>query len=82
MQSPTQNIPSIPGVAGLEFFKEEDKEYFGKLLDQEGRGDEEMGIEELKERKIMRVLLKIKNGSPPVRKVFDYLILDCDETNH
>ncbi|SLM37967.1 Splicing factor 3B subunit 1 [Lasallia pustulata] len=52
-QLPTE----IPGVGDLQFFKAEDMTYFGKLVD-----------EDLKERKIMRLLLKVKNGTPPMRK--------------
>ncbi|KAI8824872.1 armadillo-type protein [Fimicolochytrium jonesii] len=58
--------PEIPGVGGLQFFKPEDMQHFGKLLDQ--REELELTVEELKERKIMRLLLKIKNGTPPMRK--------------
>ncbi|KAL4977601.1 armadillo-type protein [Aspergillus desertorum] len=61
-QLPTE----IPGVGDLQFFKPEDMAYFGKLMD---TGDEStMSVEELKERKIMRLLLKVKNGTPPMRK--------------
>ncbi|KAJ3413449.1 Splicing factor 3B subunit 1 [Chytridiales sp. JEL 0842] len=58
--------PEIAGVGQLQFFKPEDMQHFGKLMDE--KNEEEMSIEELKERKIMRLLLKIKNGAPPVRK--------------
>jgi splicing factor 3B subunit 1 len=61
-QLPTE----IPGVGELQFFKAEDMQYFGKLVD--GADDKDMGVEELKERKIMRLLLKVKNGTPPMRK--------------
>ncbi|KAK4055534.1 U2 snRNP component prp10 [Microbotryomycetes sp. JL201] len=62
-----QDLPtSIEGVGDLQFFKSEDAQYFAKIL---GNEDEsELSIEELKERKIMRLLLKIKNGTPPMRK--------------
>ncbi|KAF1806012.1 armadillo-type protein [Mucor lusitanicus] len=56
----------IPGVGALPFFKEEDMQHFGKLLDEKDEGV--MSMDELKERKIMRLLLKIKNGTPPMRK--------------
>ncbi|KAI8149047.1 splicing factor 3B subunit 1 [Fennellomyces sp. T-0311] len=56
----------IPGVGSLPFFKDEDMQHFGKLL--EDRNEEEMSVDELKERKIMRLLLRIKNGTPPMRK--------------
>jgi splicing factor 3B subunit 1 len=61
-QLPTE----IPGVGDLSFFKNEDMKYFGKLTD--GADENEMTVEELKERKIMRLLLKVKNGTPPMRK--------------
>ena len=56
----------VPGVGDLQFFKESDQQYFGKLAD--GSDENEMTVEELKERKIMRLLLKVKNGTPPQRK--------------
>jgi splicing factor 3B subunit 1 len=61
-QLPTE----IPGVGDLQFFKAEDMAYFGKLTD--GADENTMTVEELKERKIMRLLLKVKNGTPPMRK--------------
>jgi splicing factor 3B subunit 1 len=62
-----QQIPKeIPGVGDLQFFKAEDMAYFGKLTD--GSNEDELSVEELKERKIMRLLLKVKNGTPPMRK--------------
>lgn len=62
-----KQLPSdIPGVGDLQFFKESDMAYFGKLVD--GGDENEMNVEELKERKIMRLLLKVKNGTPPMRK--------------
>lgn len=56
----------IPGVGDLQFFKTEDMTYFGKLVD--GADENAMSVEDLKERKIMRLLLKVKNGTPPMRK--------------
>ncbi|KAL6246055.1 U2 snRNP component prp10 [Rhinocladiella similis] len=56
----------IPGVGDLQFFKAEDMAYFGKLVD--GADENAMSVDELKERKIMRLLLKVKNGTPPMRK--------------
>jgi splicing factor 3B subunit 1 len=51
---------------GLPDLKPEDAAYFGKLLT---RVDEAaLSVEEAKERKIMRLLLKVKNGAPPQRK--------------
>ncbi|KAE8225747.1 hypothetical protein CF326_g7817, partial [Tilletia indica] len=63
------NLPTdIPGVGQLAYFKPEDQQYFEKILKPEEDGFESLTVEELKERKIMRLLLKIKNGTPPMRK--------------
>ncbi|KAF2099907.1 splicing factor 3B subunit 1 [Rhizodiscina lignyota] len=62
-----KDLPSeIPGVGELSFFKAEDMKYFSKLVEQVD--DNSLSVEELKERKIMRLLLKVKNGTPPMRK--------------
>ncbi|KAJ3333392.1 Splicing factor 3B subunit 1 [Blyttiomyces sp. JEL0837] len=71
MQDEQQAAPfevpaEISGVGPLQFFKPEDMQHFSKLLDQ--REDLELTVDELKDRKIMRLLLKIKNGTPPLRK--------------
>jgi splicing factor 3B subunit 1 len=54
----------VPG--GLPFMKPEDYQYFGALLNEED--EEELSAEAQKERKIMKLLLKVKNGTPPQRK--------------
>jgi splicing factor 3B subunit 1 len=59
-------IPYIPGVDGLNYFKADDMKHFSKLM--EIKDDYDMSTDEIKERKIMRMLLKIKNGQPNVRK--------------
>ncbi|KAL5981994.1 Splicing factor 3B subunit 1 [Asimina triloba] len=51
---------------GLPFMKPEDYQYFGALLNEED--EEELSPDEQKERKIMKLLLKVKNGTPPQRK--------------
>ncbi|XP_022991062.1 splicing factor 3B subunit 1-like [Cucurbita maxima] len=51
---------------GLPFMKPEDYQYFGALLNEED--EEGLSPEEQKERKIMKLLLKVKNGTPPQRK--------------
>lgn len=56
----------IPGVGDLQFFKPEDMAYFGKLTD--GSDENSLTVDQMKERKIMRLLLKVKNGTPPMRK--------------
>ncbi|KAF2294154.1 hypothetical protein GH714_007933 [Hevea brasiliensis] len=50
---------------GLPFMKPEDYQYFGALLNED---EEELSPDEQKERKIMKLLLKVKNGTPPQRK--------------
>ncbi|KAI9203477.1 armadillo-type protein [Polychytrium aggregatum] len=59
--------PELSGVGNLQFFKPEDMQHFGKLFDEKEESD--LSVDELKERKIMRLLLKIKNGTPPIRKI-------------
>jgi len=54
----------LPG--NLPEIKPEDKVYFEKLLD--GSDESTLSPEEAKERKIMKLLLKVKNGTPPQRK--------------
>jgi splicing factor 3B subunit 1 len=60
-------IPATPSETALPFIKPEDYQYFGKLLD-DSLDEENLPEEDQKERKIMRLLLKIKNGTPPQRK--------------
>ena len=59
-------VPATTSESQLPFIKPEDYQYFGKLLDEVD--EEELPPEEMKERKIMKLLLKIKNGTPPQRK--------------
>lgn len=75
MATPMYNIPeetqglkeAVPeGPEGLPNMKPEDYQYFGKLLQEVDEA--ELSIEEAKERKIMKLLLKVKNGTPPQRK--------------
>ncbi|EOA12305.1 hypothetical protein CARUB_v10007940mg [Capsella rubella] len=53
-------------AGGLPFMKLEDYQYFGALLNEEK--EEELSLDEQKERKIMKLLLKVKNGTPAQRK--------------
>lgn len=65
----TADMPLPSDVAApdeLNFFKESDKKYFAKLLE---RDDGSLSSEEIKERKVMKLILRIKNGTPSVRKV-------------
>lgn len=59
-----QDVP--PELEGLPDMKPEDMQYFGKLLKEVDEA--ELSVEEAKERKIMKLLLKVKNGTPPQRK--------------
>lgn len=61
-------LTNLPGAdSDLPFSKPEDYQYFAKLLTRPN--EEEMSLEEAKERKILKLLLKIKNGSPAARRV-------------
>ncbi|ETV75167.1 hypothetical protein H257_10384 [Aphanomyces astaci] len=55
-----------PSGGDMPYIKPEDYQYFGKLMEEVE--DESLDPETAKERKIMRMLLKIKNGTPPQRK--------------
>lgn len=61
-------VPGTPqtGPGALPAIKPEDLGYFGALL--QPIDDKELSIQEQKERKIMMLLLKVKNGTPPMRK--------------
>ena len=62
-----KGAPAEPtGVGDLQFYKPEDQKYFGKLSN--NVNENELSVAELKERKIMRLLLKVKNGTPAMRK--------------
>eukprot|EP00200_Dunaliella_tertiolecta_P005817 CAMPEP_0202341054 /NCGR_PEP_ID=MMETSP1126-20121109/2226_1 /ASSEMBLY_ACC=CAM_ASM_000457 /TAXON_ID=3047 /ORGANISM="Dunaliella tertiolecta, Strain CCMP1320" /LENGTH=1282 /DNA_ID=CAMNT_0048931841 /DNA_START=176 /DNA_END=4025 /DNA_ORIENTATION=+ len=59
-----KDMPEAP--EGLPEMKPEDMQYFAKLL--QDVDEAELSLEEAKERKIMKLLLKVKNGTPPQRK--------------
>lgn len=61
-------LPTDVYGVGQVSLKKEDAVHFGKILKSTGE-EEDLSVEELKERKIMRLLLKIKNGTPAMRKV-------------
>ncbi|WIA10471.1 hypothetical protein OEZ85_010662 [Tetradesmus obliquus] len=68
--SETEGLKQVYGGAempeGLPELKPEDQAIFGKLM--EAVDEAELSAEEAKERKIMKLLLKVKNGTPPQRK--------------
>ncbi|BFZ55890.1 U2 snRNP component prp10 [Savitreella phatthalungensis] len=57
----------LSGAGDLQFFKKEDAKHFAKLMD--GTKETDLSLDELKERKVMRLILKVKNGTPQARKV-------------
>ena len=59
---------AIPGgdSESLPFIKPEDVSYFSALLNEVD--EEGLSAEDLRERRIMMLLLKVKNGTPPMRK--------------
>ncbi len=65
--TPARDEYGIPATAGeLPFIAAEDEKYFKDLL--EAVDEDALPAEEVKKRKIMRLLLKIKKGTPPQRK--------------
>ena len=59
-------VPATPSESALPFIKPEDYQYFGKLMEE--MNEQDLPQDELRERKVMTLLLKIKNGTPPQRK--------------
>ncbi|KAL3230965.1 hypothetical protein RNJ44_00604 [Nakaseomyces bracarensis] len=59
-------VTEVPGVGNLLFFSEPDRIHFGLLLD--GRDDTELDAEEKKKRGFLRLVLRVKNCAPVVRK--------------
>lgn len=53
-------------ASALPYIKPEDMQYFGRLMEE--IDDNELSKDEANERRIMSLLLKIKNGTPPQRK--------------
>lgn len=50
----------------MPFIKPEDVNYFSSLLNEVD--EEQLSNEEQRDRRIMMLLLKVKNGTPPMRK--------------
>lgn len=59
-----ESLPPKELADGLEYFKEEDMKHFGKLTE----AGTETTAEERKDTQAMKLILKIKNGNPQVRK--------------
>jgi len=70
--APSADAYGVPGVDGgasdssHPFIRPEDYQYFSALMTD--KNPDEMTADETKERAVMMLLLKIKNGSPPQRK--------------
>ena len=77
MQTPDNktSVVDMQPKGNLPMMKPDDMQYFDKLLDDVD--EEALSPEEQKERKIMKLLLKIKNGTPPMRKVNCDISLPC-----
>ena len=60
------SVPQTPGEGGLPFVKPEDYQFFAALMEEVD--ESELSKDEANERKIMKLLLKVKNGTPPMRK--------------
>ena len=67
---PKLTVPNGGGggddVGDLPELKPEDLQYFGKLMDE--NSSKKLSFEETRERRIMMLLLKVKNGNPMQRK--------------
>ncbi|KAJ2610061.1 U2 snRNP component prp10 [Coemansia sp. RSA 1365] len=60
-------VQEVPGVGALPFFRAEDMQVFGQLLD--GQDETALDVEARRERQALRLVLKIKNGTQAQRKV-------------
>jgi len=73
-QVPTENgkpyelasMTPIEGKDGLPYIKPDEVDHFSALLNEVD--EKELTNEEIRDRKIMMLLLKVKNGTPPMRK--------------
>ncbi|KAF2943011.1 hypothetical protein DAI22_02g034600 [Oryza sativa Japonica Group] len=70
IRTPARKLLVTPTPLGTPLYaipeENQDYQYFGTLLNEEE--GEQLSPEEQKERKIMKLLLKVKNGTPPQRK--------------
>ena len=67
-ESKPYDLAALPGAEGdaLPFIKPEDVSYFSALLEE--FDESQLTPDELRVRLIMMLLLKVKNGTPPMRK--------------
>ncbi|GME84467.1 unnamed protein product [Ambrosiozyma monospora] len=64
-----QAIHEVPGLRDLQFFKESDLKVFGKLIETKNIKTSDLSPEDAKERRCMKLILRVKNGAPSTRKV-------------
>lgn len=64
---PNFDLPIESSAADGTPLKDEDRVQYGKLL--KNKREEDLSPEELKDLRIYKLLMRIKNGSPPIRKV-------------
>ncbi|CAH03005.1 U2 snRNP complex subunit HSH155 [Kluyveromyces lactis] len=60
-------VTEVPGVRNLQFFKPSDRQHFAILFDE--RSPEDMTEEERKQKQVLKLVLKVKNGLPSSRKI-------------
>lgn len=60
-------VQEVPGVPNLQFFKPSDRKFFAPLLSEDG--DDELTEDGKKQKQILKLVLRIKNGFPSSRKV-------------
>ena len=67
-ESKPYDLSALPGGEGdaLPFIKPEDVSYFSALLEEVD--ESQLSPDKIRERRIMMLLLKVKNGTPPMRK--------------
>ncbi|KAI6145294.1 hypothetical protein BKA82DRAFT_20660 [Pisolithus tinctorius] len=71
---PSTGYVIVALLPGLAFFKPEDAQYFVKILKE--KDEMQLSVYKMKECKIIRLLLKIKNSTLPVRKTAICQIMD------
>ncbi|KAI3643531.1 hypothetical protein MP228_013086 [Amoeboaphelidium protococcarum] len=69
-----QDVKQIIHDESLPAFKPEDVQFFGILLEE--KNPDEMSIEEARRRKVLRLLLRIKNGDSQVRRYSQRLLVE------
>lgn len=66
LNAPPVHAESLSVADDLPLLKYEDLQYFGPLLDKVDEA--ELSLDDMKKRKVLKLLLKLKNGTPPMRR--------------